>query len=106
MLCARCGQEKGIKEFEDELLCSHCFDIRIKAHTILELVCKGDFSYSDRLAIERLKDESNMEKHKMYARYLRVFNTMQKFREVYTLDIYDWDSPAHPYTKEKFYELY
>ena len=106
MLCARCGQEKGIKEFEDELLCSHCFDIRIKAHTILELVCKGDFSYSDRLAIERLKDEINMEKHKMYARYLRVFNTMQKFREVYTLDIYDWDSPAHPYTKEKFYELH
>ena len=47
-----------------------------------------------------------MEKYKMYARYLRVFNTMQKFREVYTLDIYDWDSPAHPYTKEKFYELY
>ena len=47
-----------------------------------------------------------MEKYKMYARYLRVLNTMQKFREVYTLDIYDWDSPAHPYTKEKFYELY
>lgn len=43
-----------------------------------------------------------MEKYKMYARYLKVFNTMQKFREVYTLDVYDWDSPAHPYTKEKF----
>lgn len=53
MLCARCGQEKGIKEFEDELLCSHCFDIIIKSHTILELVCNGDFSYSDRLAIEK-----------------------------------------------------
>lgn len=53
MLCARWEQEKGIKEFEDELLCSHCFDIRIKAHRILELVCKGDFSYSDRLAIEK-----------------------------------------------------
>lgn len=71
MLCARCGQEKGIKEFEDELLCYHCFDIIIKAHTILEIVCKGDFSYSDRLAIERLKEEINMEKHKIYARYLR-----------------------------------
>ena len=29
-----------------------------------------------------------MEKHKMYARYLRVFNTMQKFREIYTFDCY------------------
>ena len=54
MLCARCGREKGIKEFEDELLCSHCFDIRIKAHRILEFACGDKFSYNDRLAVERL----------------------------------------------------
>ena len=47
MLCARCWQERGIKEFEDELLCYHCFDIRIKSHTILELVCNGYFSYRE-----------------------------------------------------------
>lgn len=42
-----------------------------------------------------------MEKYKMYARYLRVFSTMQKFMEVYTLGL-----SAYPYTQEKFYELY
>lgn len=47
-----------------------------------------------------------MEKHKMYARYLRVFNTMQKFIGVYMLDLPDWDVIAHYYTQEKFYDLY
>ena len=42
-----------------------------------------------------------MEKYKMYARYLIVFSTMQKFMEVYTLGL-----SAHPYTQEKFYALY
>lgn len=47
-----------------------------------------------------------MEKYKMYARYLRVFNTMQKFIDVYMLGLPDWDCPAHPHTQEKFYNLY
>ena len=37
-------------------------------------------------------------KDDMYTRYLRVFNTMQKFKYDYNLDVYDWDSPPHPYT--------
>ena len=45
-------------------------------------------------------------KDDLYTRYLRVFNTMQKFKYDYNLDVYNWDSPAHPYTKEKFDDLY
>ena len=48
-----------------------------------------------------MNGEINMEKYKMYARYLRVFSTMQKFMEVYTIGL-----SSHPYTQEKFYALY
>ena len=27
MLCARCGTHEGIKEYNDMLLCEHCFNI-------------------------------------------------------------------------------
>lgn len=45
-------------------------------------------------------------KDDMYTRYLKVFNTMEKFRYDYNLNIYDWDSPDNPYAKEKFCALY
>ena len=28
MLCARCGTHKGIKEYNDMLLCDYCFKIK------------------------------------------------------------------------------
>lgn len=35
MLCARCGTEKGIKEFKDELLCPYCYNIKTTTDNIV-----------------------------------------------------------------------
>lgn len=54
MLCARCGTEKGIKEFENELLCPYCYNIKTTADRIIEIACADEYYYKDRLRIEKL----------------------------------------------------
>jgi hypothetical protein len=54
MLCARCGTHEGIKEFEDELLCPYCYNIKTTADRIIEIACADEYYYKDRLRIEKL----------------------------------------------------
>lgn len=54
MLCARCGTEKGIKEFENKLLCPYCYNIKTTADKIIEIACADEYYYKDRLRIEKL----------------------------------------------------
>lgn len=49
MLCARCGTHKGIKGYNDMLLCDYCFKIKITADNIIDIACAND-----RLRIEKL----------------------------------------------------
>lgn len=54
MLCARCGTHKGIKEYNDMLLCEHCFNIKITADNIIDIAWADEYYYSNRLRIEKL----------------------------------------------------
>ena len=54
MLCARCGTEKGIREFKDELLCPYCYSIKTTTDKIIEIACADEYYYKDRLRIEKL----------------------------------------------------
>ena len=54
MLCARCGTHKGIKEYNDMLLCDYCFKIKTTADNIIDIACANEHYYSDRLRIEKL----------------------------------------------------
>lgn len=54
MLCARCGTHKGIKEYDDMLLCEHCFNIKTTADNIIDIACADEYYYKDRLRIEKL----------------------------------------------------
>lgn len=54
MLCAKCGKEKGIKEFEDMLLCPCCYNIKTTADKIIQIVNSDEFYYSNRLRVEKL----------------------------------------------------
>ena len=54
MLCAKCGKEKGIKEYNDMLLCEHCYNIKTTADNIIDIAWKDAYYYSDRLKIEKL----------------------------------------------------
>ena len=49
MLCARCGTHEGIKEYDDMLLCEHCFNIKTTADNIVNT--------NDRLRIEKLIED-------------------------------------------------
>lgn len=42
MLCARCGTHKGIKEYNDMLLCDYCFKIKTTADNIIDIACAND----------------------------------------------------------------
>lgn len=40
MLCAKCGKEKGIKEYNDMLLCEYCYTIKTTADNIIDIAWK------------------------------------------------------------------
>ena len=47
MLCDRCGTHKGIKEYNDMLLCDYCFKIKTTADNIIDIVCANEHYYSE-----------------------------------------------------------
>lgn len=53
MLCARCGIHKGIKEYDDMLLCEYCFNIKITTDNIINT--------NDRLTREKLVESIYVE---------------------------------------------
>lgn len=57
MLCAKCGKEKGIKEYNDMLLCEYCFNIKTTADNIIQIATADEYYYSDRLRIEKLIED-------------------------------------------------
>ena len=57
MLCARCGTKEGIKEFDNELLCSYCYNIKQAAKNIALIAWKNNYCYSDRFRIEKLIED-------------------------------------------------
>ena len=54
MLCARCGTHEGIKEYDNMLLCEHCFSIKTTTDNIIDIACSDEYYYKDRLRIEKL----------------------------------------------------
>lgn len=52
MLCARCNIQDGVKEYNDELFCEHCYNIKTTIDNIIEIV-----NNNDRLRLERLIDD-------------------------------------------------
>lgn len=54
MLCARCGKEKGIKEYDDMLLCEHCYNIKQTVDAIIKVASADKITNRDKLKIENL----------------------------------------------------
>ena len=57
MLCGKCGKEKGIKEYNDMLLCEHCYTIKQTANNIILIAWKSIDNYSDRIKIEKIVED-------------------------------------------------
>lgn len=54
MLCPKCGKEKGIKEYDDMLLCEYCYSIEQTADAIIKVVSVDKTTNRDKIKIENL----------------------------------------------------
>lgn len=57
MLCPKCGIEKGIKEYNDMLLCKHCYNIEQTTDAIIKISSAGKITNRDKLKIEKIVED-------------------------------------------------